>query len=36
MNAVHENAQLNPLSRAAEAALEAHRIQGHEPYDPDA
>ena len=34
MNAVHENAQLNPLSRAAEAALEAHRMQGHVPYDP--
>ena len=34
MNAVHGNAQLNPLSRAAEAALEAHRMQGHVPYDP--
>ena len=34
MNAVHENAQLNPLSRAAEAALEAHRMPGHVPYDP--
>ena len=25
---------LYPLSRAAEAALEAHRLQGHVPYDP--
>ena len=34
MNAVHEAASLNPLSRAVEAALEAHRMQGHVPYDP--
>ena len=34
MNAVHDAASLNPLSRAAEAALEAHRMQGHVPYDP--
>ena len=32
LHAVHGN--LNPLSRAAEAALEAHRLQGHVPYDP--
>ena len=34
MNAVHDGANLNPLSRAAEAALETHRMQGHVPYDP--
>ena len=34
MNAVHDNAYLNPLSRAAQAALEAHRMQGRVPYDP--
>ena len=34
LNAVHDNTNLNPLSRAAEAALETHRMQGHVPYDP--
>jgi len=34
MNAVHGGANLNPLSFAAEAALETHRMQGHVPYDP--
>ena len=35
LNAVHDSyANLNPLSRAAEAALETHRMQGHVPYDP--
>ena len=34
MNAVHATAPLNPLSRAAEAALETHRMQGHIPYNP--
>ena len=34
LNAVHDNTNLNPLSRAAEAALETHRMQGHVLYDP--
>ena len=34
LHAVHDNANLNPLSRAAEAALETHRMQGHVPFDP--
>ena len=34
LNAVHDNTNLNPLSGAAEAALETHRMQGHVPYDP--
>eukprot|EP00435_Cladocopium_sp_Y103_P025396 s1103_g6.t1 len=29
MDAVHDSAHLNPLSRAAEAALETHRMHGH-------
>eukprot|EP00435_Cladocopium_sp_Y103_P051547 s2896_g16.t1 len=31
---VHASAPLNPLSRAAEAALETQCMQGHVPYDP--
>eukprot|EP00435_Cladocopium_sp_Y103_P024700 s2809_g6.t1 len=30
----HCASPLNPLSRAAEAALETHRMQGHVPHDP--
>ena len=29
-----QSRSLNPLSRAAEADLERHRLQGHVPYDP--
>ena len=34
LDAVHVNSHLNPLSRAAEAALETRRMQGHVPFDP--
>ena len=34
MQCTTASANLNPLSRAAEAALETHRMQGHVPYDP--
>ena len=30
----NSTSSLNPLSRAAEAALEKHRMQGHVPFDP--